>query len=103
MPGCRSEVSDGHPNPFFALSMATKDNKMMPCDPAAREQRVTAANPKEKRKSRSRQKKARDGSSSAPARDDGRDSPTVDIEREGDKKVTQKTKKAGEGSSNARC
>ena len=107
--------------------MATNQGKMLLCDTAAREQRVTAAISNVKRQSRSRHKKARDGSGSAPSSDDGCESPTVDktkkagegpsnartiddshkppveIERKGDKKVTKKSKKAGEGSSNARA
>ena len=81
--------------------MAANDVKMS-CGPVTREKGVTS-NPKDsKRKSRSRHKKAGDGSSSAPASDDGRNSPTVSVERyDADKKLTQKTKKAGESSSNA--
>ena len=90
MPGSRSEVSDGLP--FFSVpSMATNSSNMLSHEPAAREQRVTAENSNGKHRPRSRHRNVRDGSGSAPSNDDCCESPDVD-----------KTKKAGEGSSNAR-
>ena len=66
------------------FSMATSDETKMPCEPDAREQRVTTNSKDSKRKSRSRHKKAADGSSSAPASNVGqeRGSPTVDASSE---------------------
>ena len=99
MPGSRSEVSDGLP--FLSLfRMATKDAEMS-SDTVAREQGVTPKQ-KQQRQSRSNHRKARDGLSPAQASDDGRKTPTVDVEPTNvDKKSTKRTKKAGERSSKA--
>ena len=96
MPGSRSEVSDGLP--FFSVSsMAAKELKLLLSDSAARKQGVTPK-PQRQQRSRSEHGMARDSLSPVQAINDGLQTPTDDVER---KKLTRKTKKAGEGSSSS--